>query len=183
MKVFNIYGYNTCGNDSISLATLWKAVGLKAAPRRALGHCISQAFYDGGWHFYDGDMHCVYLLRDNEPVAGEQDIVRDHDLVKRTHSQGILFPDTWWQGQGMPSMYVYLGEVKGERGGKPDTTMNMVLRPGEAIVWRWGQLSPMKYHGRCRRCPPTKTCPTSYATASGSIGRTSPRTRGSTGPR
>ena len=117
-------------------------MGLKAAPARAIGHCISQAFYDNAWHFYDGDLHCVYLLRDNRTVAGEQDIVRDHDLVKRTHSQGILFPDTWWQGQGMPAMYCYVGEVKGQRSGKADTTMNMVLRPGEAIVWRWGQLDP-----------------------------------------
>ncbi|MBE3069795.1 MAG: hypothetical protein IMZ66_06125, partial [Planctomycetes bacterium] len=147
VKVFNVYGYNTCGNDSISLATLWRAAGLKAAPARALGHCISQAFYDGRWHFFDGDMHSVYLLRDNETVAGEQDIVRDHDLVKRTHSKGILFPDTWWDGQGMPAMYFYEGEVAGERGGKCDTTMHMVLRPGEAIEWRWGQCKPLKHHG------------------------------------
>jgi hypothetical protein len=147
VKLFNIYGYNTCGNDSIAMGTLLKSVGLKAAPARALGHCISQAFYDNSWHFYDGDMHSVYLLRDNKTVAGEQDIVRDHDLVKRTHSQGILFPDTWWQGQSMPAMYCYVGEVKGERSGKADTTMNMVLRPGEAIEWRWRQQTPMKYHG------------------------------------
>ncbi len=146
VKVFNVYGYNTCGNDSISLATLWRAAGLKAAPARALGHCISQAFYDGAWHFYDGDMHSVYLLRDNETVAGEQEIVRDHDLIKRTHSQGILFPDTWWQGQGMCAMYFYEGTVAGERGGDLRTSMNMVLRPGEAIVWRWGQVSPLKHH-------------------------------------
>ena len=83
VKVFNVYGYNTCGNDSICLATLWREAGLKVAPARALGHCISQAFYDGGWHFYDGDMHSVYLFRDNQTVAGEQDIVRAHDLIKR----------------------------------------------------------------------------------------------------
>jgi hypothetical protein len=153
VKVFNIYGYNTCGNDSIALATLWRQAGLRVAPARALGHCISQAFYGDRWHFYDGDMHSVYLLRDNETVAGEQDIVRDHDLVKRTHSQGILFPDTWWQPQGMPAMYFYVGEVTGERGGKADTTMNMVLRPGEAIVWRWGQLDPVKYHGALMAMP------------------------------
>ena len=129
VKVFNVYGYNTCGNDSICLATLWQKAGLKVAPARALGHCISQAFYDNRWHFYDGDMHSVYLLRDNETVAGEQDIVRDHDLVKRTHSKGILFPDTWWDGQGMCAMYCYEGEVAGSRNGKADTTMNMALRP------------------------------------------------------
>ena len=159
VKVFNIYGYNTCGNDSISMAALWKAVGQKAAPARALGHCISQAFYDNSWHFYDGDMHSVYLLRDNKTVAGEQDIVRDHDLVKRTHSQGILFPDTWWQGQGMPAMYCYVGEVTGQRSGKGDTTMNMVLRPGEALVWRWGQVTPIKYHGASQTVPTYEKVP------------------------
>jgi len=159
VKVFNVYGFNTCGNDSICIGTLLKAAGLKAAPARALGHCISQAFYDNAWHFLDGDLHCVYLLRDNRTVAGEQDIVRDHDLVKRTHSQGILFPDTWWQGQGMPSMYCYVGDVKGERSGKSDTTMNMTLRPGEAIVWRWGQLTPMKYHGALMTVPTYEQVP------------------------
>lgn len=147
VKVFNIYGYNTCGNDSICLATLWRKAGLKVAPARALGHCISQVFYDNRWHFYDGDMHSVYLLRDNQTVAGEQDIVRDHDLVKRTHSKGILMPDTWWDGQGMCAMYFYEGEVHGNRGGTADTTMNMVLRPGEAIEWRWGRTDPPKHHG------------------------------------
>ena len=157
VKVFNIYGYNTCGNDSICLATLWRKAGLKAAPARALGHCISQAFHDGAWHFYDGDMHSVYLLRDNETVAGEQDIVRDHDLVKRTHSKGILFQDAWWSEQEMPAMYFFEGAVAGERGGKGDTTMNMVLRPGEAITWRWGQADPVKYHGALMTSPTYKS--------------------------
>lgn len=153
VKVFNIYGYNTCGNDSIALATLWRAAGLQAAPVRALGHCISQVFYDHGWHFYDGDLHSVYLLRDNETVAGEQDLVRDHDLIKRTHSKGILMPDTWWDGQGMCAMYFYEGAVSGQRGSDLKTTMDMVLRPGEAIVWRWGQLDPVKYHGALMTMP------------------------------
>lgn len=156
VKVFNIYGYNTCGNDSIALATLWRKAGLKVAPARALGHCISQVFYDGGWHFYDGDMHCVYLLRDNQTVAGEQDLVRDHDLIKRTHSQGILMPDNWWNGPGMAALYCHEGEVTGERGGKGETTMNMALRPGEALVWRWGQTTPLKYHGAIKTTPTYK---------------------------
>ncbi|MGO8701667.1 MAG: hypothetical protein ACLQVY_28625 [Limisphaerales bacterium] len=153
VKIFNVYGYNTCGNDSIGVATLWREAGLKAAPAPALGHCISQAYYEGGWHFYDGDMHSVYLTRDNQTVASEQDLVRDHDLIKRTHSKGILMPDTWWDGQGMCAMYFYDGPVTGERGGKTDTAMNMVLRPGEALVWRWGQLNPVKYHGALGTMP------------------------------
>jgi hypothetical protein len=153
VKVFNIYGYNTCGNDSLCLATLWRQAGLRVAPARALGHCISQAFYDNAWHFLDGDMHSVYLLRDNSTVAGEQDIVRDHDLIKRTHSKGILMPDTWWDGQGMCAMYFYTGDTTGTRSGQADTTMNMVLRPGEAIEWRWVRTDPLKYHGALYTMP------------------------------
>jgi hypothetical protein len=153
VKVFNIYGYNTCGNDSICLATLWRAAGMKTGPAQALGHCVSQASYDNRWHFYDGDMHSVYLLRDNETVASDEDIVRDHDLVKRTHSKGILMPDTWWDGQGMCAMYFHDGKVAFERGHDIGTSMNMVLRPGEAIAWRWGQLDPLKYHGALMTMP------------------------------
>ncbi len=93
VKVFNVYGYNTCGNDSICLAGLWRKAGLKVAPARLVGHCVTQVFYDGSWHLMDGDMHSIYLLRDNETIAGEQDLVRDHDLIRRTHTQGILQPD------------------------------------------------------------------------------------------
>ena len=32
VKVFNIYGYNTCGNDSICLAGQWRKAGLRVAP-------------------------------------------------------------------------------------------------------------------------------------------------------
>jgi hypothetical protein len=153
VKVYNVYGYNTCGNDSICIAALLSRVGIKAAPARALGHCISQAWCDGAWHFLDGDMHSVYLLRDNRKVASDIQIAHDHDLVKRTHSQGILFDDTWWQGQGMPAMYFTETKITGSRTGKTDTTMNMLLRPGEALVWRWGQWRPVKYHGMLMTTP------------------------------
>jgi hypothetical protein len=63
VKVFNIYGYNTCGNDSISLAGLWRNAGLRVAPARLVGHCVSQVYYDGGWHLMDGDMHSILQAR------------------------------------------------------------------------------------------------------------------------
>src|SRR6185436_18711129 len=147
VKSLNIYGYNTCGHDSMMMAELWKQVGLKAAPARGVGHCISQVFYDGKWHLYDGDMKSLYLSRDNESVAGEQDIVRDHDLIKRTHSQGILLPDNRASDESMAAIYGFEGEVKGQRGSYRDGSMKMTLRPGEALVWRWGHLTPVKYHG------------------------------------
>jgi hypothetical protein len=45
VKTLNVYGHNTCGNDSICLAGLWKTAGLKVAPARVVGHCVTQVFY------------------------------------------------------------------------------------------------------------------------------------------
>jgi hypothetical protein len=44
-------------------------------------------------------------------------------------------------------MFVYDGKAEGDRNGVRDTTMNMVLRPNEALVWRWGHRVPVRYHG------------------------------------
>lgn len=147
VKIFNVYGYNTCGNDSIALAGLWKRAGLKVTPARLVGHCVTQCFFDGRWNLFDGDMHSMYLLRDNQTVASEQDLVRDHDLIKRSHTQGILNPDRLANDEREASIYVFEGPPAGDRNAATGTTMNMVLRPGEALTWRWGHGVPVKYHG------------------------------------
>ena len=158
VKLLNVYGHNTCGNDSIILAGLWKKAGFKVAPARVVGHCVTQVFYDGGWHLMDGDMHSIYLLRDNETIAGEQDLVRDHDLVRRTHTQGILQADRRAGDEWESSIYVFEGAVNGDRNAPLDTTMNMTLRPGESLTWRWGHLTPIKRHGTPDDQNPDRVC-------------------------
>ncbi len=115
VKVLNVYGHNTCGNDSIALAGLWKRAGFTVAPARLVGHCVTQVHYNGSWHLFDGDMHSIYLLRDNETIAGEQDLVRDHDLIRRTHTQGILQADRRSGDEWESSIYVFEGPVSGDR--------------------------------------------------------------------
>jgi hypothetical protein len=159
VKVFNTYGYNTCGNDSICLAGLWHWAGIKkVAPVRTMGHCISQAFFDGRWNLLDGDQHVLYLLRDNETIASELDVVRDHDLIKRTHAQGILLGDDHGTAEWEASAFVFDGEINGDRNCNTSTTMNMVLRPNEAIVWRWGHLDPARRIGDGRWRYPDSIC-------------------------
>jgi Fibronectin type III domain len=148
VKAFNVYGYTTCGDDSICLAGLWKTAGFKVRPARVVGHCITQVFYDKRWNLLDGDMGPFYLLRDNVTIAGEADLVRDHDLLKRTHTHGILDPDSHADAEWSAALFLYEGEAGGDRNSARDTTMNMVLRPNEALVWRWGHRVPLKYHGR-----------------------------------
>jgi hypothetical protein len=157
VKVFNVYGHNTCGNDSICLAGIWKKAGFKVAPARLVGHCVTQVFYDHAWHLFDGDMQSVYLLRDNETIAGEQDLVRDHDLIRRTHTQGILQPENRAGDEWESSIYVFEGAVNGDRN-SANTSLNMTLRPHEAIEWRWGHSSPIKYHEPRRPQFPERVC-------------------------
>jgi acetyl esterase/lipase len=148
VKAINVYGYTTCGDDSICLAGLWKTAGFKVRPARVVGHCITQVNFDGRWNLLDGDMGPFYLLRDNATIAGEADLVRDHDLLKRTHTHGILDGESRTEAEWSAALFVYEGDAAGDRNSARDTTMNMVLRPHEALVWRWGHRTPLKYHGR-----------------------------------
>jgi hypothetical protein len=149
VKVFNVYGYTTCGDDSVCLSTLWRAAGFETKAARMPGHCVPQVLYDGDWHLLDGDMGPFYLRRDNATIASERDLVRDHDLVKRAHGGGILEPGGRAANELNASLFVYEGEAPGDRpSSSRSATMNMTLRPGEALVWGWGRREPPKYHGR-----------------------------------
>lgn len=148
VKVINVYGYTTCGDDSICMAGLWKTAGFKVRPARVVGHCISQVNFDGRWNLLDGDMGPFFLLRDNFTIAGEKDVVRDHDLIKRSHTHGILDADSRNAAEWSAALFVYEGDSPADRNSERNTTMNLVLRPNEALVWRWGHCAPLKYHGR-----------------------------------
>ena len=117
-------------------------------PARCVGHCISQVYFDGRWNLLDGDMGPFYLLRDNATIAERAGPGRDHDLLKRTHTHGIIDPDSRTAAEGFRRAVRLRERGKGNRNSVRDTTMNMVLRPNEALVWRWGHLVPLKYHGR-----------------------------------
>jgi hypothetical protein len=158
IKVFNIYGLNPCGKDAMMMGGLWKQVGLKGAPVRLVGHAIAQVHYDGDWHVMDGDLGMIYLLRDNETLANDRQLARDHDLVKRTHTMGILVDDSRTRDEGAAAMFVSEEPIEGSRACKTDTTMQMTLRPGEALVWRWGHLKPARHMSPSQFLYPDNIC-------------------------
>ncbi|MFQ6098952.1 MAG: hypothetical protein ACE5O2_14575, partial [Armatimonadota bacterium] len=146
VKVYNVYGYTLCGNDAQVIADMWRFAGFKTRRGRPQGHCTTEVFYDGRWHLLDGDENIICLLRDNETIAEEAEIVRDHDLMKRTHTYGILQPDDPFRDQFSASLCVYEGKDRsGDWSSHIGHTMDMTLRPGEAIEWRWDHVE--KAHG------------------------------------
>lgn len=140
VKAFHVYGYTLCSNQAHILADLWKTAGFLTRPGRPTGHSTSEVFYDGAFHMLDGDMVVFCLLRDNKTIASEPDIVRDHDLMKRTHTYGITAYESRVSNEFVASLYSY----EGDRGGPYDIytkhAMHFILRPGEALEWRWSHV-------------------------------------------
>lgn len=136
VKVYNVYGYTLCGDEAPVLADLWRLAGFKTRDRWPIGHVVAEVWYDNSWHLLDSDEHCIYLLRDNRTIAGADDVNDDHDLIKRTHTYGVLSPDNRRLDEFSASLYGYEDKRWGDHASHLGHTMNFTLRPGEALEWR-----------------------------------------------
>ena len=137
LKALNVYGYTLCGDEAVVINDLWKAAGLTTRRGYPVGHCVTEVFYDGDYHLLDSDEHVVCLKRDNRTIASEADVVRDHDLLKRTHSYGIGAEESRQTDEFSASLYGYEGQRQGDYGTSCRHAMDLVLRPGESIEYRW----------------------------------------------
>ena len=137
LKVLNVYGYTLCGNEAHVINDLWKAAGLTTRKGYPIGHCVCEVLYDGDYHLLDSDEHVICLERDNKTIASCSDIVRDHDLVKRTHTYGIGRREDRKTDEFSASLYSYEGKREGDWGTNTKHSMDLVLRPGESIELGW----------------------------------------------
>ncbi|MEN6303888.1 MAG: putative Ig domain-containing protein [Armatimonadia bacterium] len=148
VKVHNVYGYTLCGNEAMVLSDLWRAAGLKTRRGYPVGHVVAEAWYDGEFHLLDSDEHVMCLRRDNKTIASEAEVVRDHDLMKRTHTYSIGSGDSPLTDQFSASLYGYEGtERKGEHGGLSKHKLFFALRPGEALEWRFDHVGKEYTYG------------------------------------
>ena len=135
VKMFNVYGYGLCGDSAPVLMELWRSAGLKTRRGFPMGHCTSEVWYDGAWHLLDGDVQTIVLRSDNTTIAGEEDLVHDHNLLRR---MGRPF-------EGQAPLYTFEGTHTGEFFSHAGHAMNLTLRPGEALEWRWGDAQKHHY--------------------------------------
>jgi len=156
-QAMNVFAFNTCGNSTLCLSDLLDKVGIhNCIFSHCPGHVVPQVFFDGRYNTLDGDMATFMLLRDNHTLANELDLVRDHDLIKRVHQYGIMSPvNPVKNNEDYTQYYTWEGDTTQKLKGWAWWTMGMVLRPHEAIEWRWGHETPVKYHGDMTGYPPT----------------------------
>ena len=155
-QAMNVFGFNTCGNSTLCLSDLLDKVGVHDCLfSHCPGHVVPQVSFDGRYNTLDGDMATFMLLRDNHTLANELDLVRDHDLIKRVHQYGIMSPvDPVENNEDYAQYYTWEGDTTQQLDGWAWWTMAMVLRPHEAIEWRWGHETPVKYYGDMTGYPP-----------------------------
>ncbi|MBW7997881.1 MAG: cadherin repeat domain-containing protein [Candidatus Glassbacteria bacterium] len=146
VKLHNCYGYTLCYNESLVMSDLWRAAGLEVRAGYPNGHSTAEVFYDGAWHLLDSDESIICLLRDNETIASEAQIVADHDLMKRTHTYGPLHSDSRMNDESSASLVFWEGERGRVHPGKTSHRMDFTLRPGEAVSWRWQR--GKDFHGK-----------------------------------
>lgn len=137
LKALCVYGYTLCGDEAHVINDLWRAAGLETRRGHPVGHCVTEVRYDGAYHLLDSDEHVICLKRDNRTIASCEEIVRDHDLVKRTHTYGILRSDGRRTDEFSASLYFYEGDRAAHWGNHAKHSMDLVLRPGESIELRW----------------------------------------------
>ncbi len=145
IKAYNVYGYTLCGDDSVVVADLWRAAGLKVRSGKPQGHSTTEVFYDGRWHLLDGDENIICLLPDNKTIASEDEIIRDHELMKRTHTYGILRPDGRRTDEGSAALHCHQDRKHAAKRSGGRHTMSFDLRPGESMIWRWSNVH--KWYG------------------------------------
>ena len=145
VRQFNVYGYSLCGDIAQTIRQLWKVAGFKTRCGRPHGHCLTEVWFDGAWRMLDGDEQIICLRRDNETIGNEEDIVRDHDLMKRTHTYGILAGDDPLTDQFSAALHVHEGKREGDYRDDFGHRMELTLRPGESLAWRWDNVG--RSHG------------------------------------
>ena len=148
VKMFNCYENNGCSLHAINVATLWRRLGLDARVINFKStHWYSEVFYDGAWHMMDADARVFFPKHDNETIACMDDWARDRYLLKRAHHKGDF------ARADVAADLDHATHYADENTGTPFRAqsghcMDIDLRPGEKIVYRWDNIG--KFHDNWR---------------------------------
>lgn len=153
----NVYGFAFCGHTAYIADILAKVAGLKSRNWSLGGHGVHEVFYNGKWHMLDGQTGAFYLNRDNKTIAGLEEIAKDPWLVERTfHPIGDMWrmshprrerdisTTKYSKDQLRKTIASWISTTENNRarnaGIENFHKMDLVLRPGEKIIFRWDNI-------------------------------------------
>lgn len=135
LLIWNVFGFTICHVHANVLAMMMKAAGFQARIANVTGHEGTEVFYDGRWHYFDGDIQMFHRLRPPQAniIASRQDLHDDPTLAtdQPNPSNPYIFPDR--DPQAVATMYAseceYLAVLEDRI-----HAMDYRLRPGEEIL-------------------------------------------------
>lgn len=151
VKLLSVFGGGLCDDAGAVGCSLFYHAGFQKEKhgrnpktRHLHGHVMCEVFLDGAYQFLDIDEDAFYLDRENERPVGGDILARDHDLVKREHAYGPVFQG-WQVGENAAALFggddgAGFRAVAGHR-------IDMTLRPGEKIVYRWDNVGKFASDG------------------------------------
>ena len=157
VRAMNGYGYGICGHTAAWIKAFCLAADLEARVQEIWGHTVNEIFYNGGWHFFDGNVKVFYLSRDNRSVAPIAELIDDPWLIERTiHPRG-----QWDRPDDPPSHNAeFVRYITTSKDNYIDTgydseikknyTMAYTLKPGEKLI-RWWEPVLNKHENRHKR--------------------------------
>ncbi|MBL8027451.1 MAG: hypothetical protein JNL74_13610 [Fibrobacteres bacterium] len=80
LKLLNSYGYLYCFANVSLMTKLWEAAGFDSTRVWGIGgHLISEVYYDGAWHHYDGDqsVSSYFIKADGKTAASIDEIQKN----------------------------------------------------------------------------------------------------------
>jgi len=139
VKVLNVHGHGYCGLLSPTLDGIYAAAGFpdsRIHNMDANHHCITEVYYDSGWHYYDMDLRGM-LYRPDGTVASAWDAM----TVRSLWTEPSRRIEPFYPLDDKPGMYESFRACKLTpmyHWYKNGHTMDYILRPGESIT-RWWQ--------------------------------------------
>jgi len=140
LKLLNCFGWTICSQNANLLALLYREAGFEdARVVRVNGHTITEVFYDGGWHLFDGDLQAFHRRHPpgHDQVASYHDCIADPTLISAQKNPS----DPYYPRSRDPARTAKLYEVEPWTTPVFDEqahTMDFVLRPGERLIRRTG---------------------------------------------
>lgn len=80
VKLLNCYGYCYCFSNIAMMQRLWETAGFDSTKTGGIGgHLISEVYYKGGWHYYDGDQSVsTYCIKEDGKTAASIDEIQNN---------------------------------------------------------------------------------------------------------
>ncbi len=155
VKMFNVFGAGLCSNSGATGRSLMVAAGLGTAgggkdplSRSLHGHVMCEAWINGAWQFLDIDQDVIHWDRENERIVSGDEVMRDHELATREGAFGPVFDP--FAGQKAAAIFGSDDRMK-KRGVASGHRIDMTLRPGERMIYRWDNVGKVASDKKRRR--------------------------------